>query len=156
MIVRMLLRLLGAGCLLLGLALSARAVLFLSKAERAEGVVERVEARDDRCSRSRSGNKPGRKRYDCTRYSATVRFVHENREYVVDIAVGKRKGHGQPLANADVRQGQRVPMTFRGDRPQEAFHGGGASLRLWGGPLLAFVFSAVLLFVSFARQRRTR
>jgi Protein of unknown function (DUF3592) len=153
MIVRTLLRLLGTGCLVLGLGLCARAVHFLGKAERAEGVVERVEARDDRCSRSRSGSTPGRKRYDCTRYSATVRFVHDGREHVVDIAAGKRKGHGQPLANADVREGQRLPMTFRSDRPQEAFHGGGASLRLWGGPLLAFVFAGVLWLVSKGKGR---
>lgn len=153
MIIRLLLRVLAGIALITGLVLSAHALRFLANAERTEGVVERIEARDDRCSRSRSGNQHGRKRYDCTRYSATVRFAHDGRDYSVEVAAGKRKGHGQPLANADVRQGQRVPMIFRSDEPQKAFRGTGASLRLWGGPLLAFVFAAVLAFISFARTR---
>lgn len=150
MIIRMLLRLLAGIALVTGLVLGAHAARFVAKSERTEGVVERIDARDDRCNRS---GKQGKRKYDCTRYTAAIRFAHAGRDYTVEVGAGKHKGHGQPLANADLRPGQRVPMLVPRDAPQEALHGTGASLRVWGGALLAFLFAAVLAFVSFVRNR---
>ncbi|MFZ5636387.1 MAG: DUF3592 domain-containing protein [Pseudomonadota bacterium] len=152
MSVRWLLRVLAGVALVVGLLLGTRTLRFLSNAVRVEGTVARVEARDDRCSRSRSGKHSGTQRYDCTRYSAFVRFVHAGRAYTTEVAAGKRKGHAQPATHADLQPNQRLPMLFAPDRPQEAIRGD-ERLRPWGGALLAFLFGAVLLLVSMVRKR---
>lgn len=154
MSVAMVLRVLGLGGLVAGVALGANAARFAMHAAHAEGRVERVEARDARCTASGTGKHHVSRRYDCTRFSAIVRFEHAGRTHVVPIDAGKRKGHGRPTTDADVRAGDRVPMTFAADRPQEAFRGGSASLRVWGPSLLALLVGAVLLFVSFARRAK--
>ncbi len=150
---RMILRILGLGCLLLALGLGVQQARFLSKAERAEAVVTRVEARDDRCKRRRAGQHGAGSRHDCTRYTATVRFAHRGGAQEVAIPAGKRKGHGQPTAHAELQPGARLPMLFEPARPQDAVRGD-SLLQLWGGPLLAAIFGGVLLLVSKARRRR--
>lgn len=149
---RLLLRLLAGIALVVGLVLGTHTIRFLSSAVRVEGTVARIEARDDRCKRSRSGNQGGTKRYDCTRYSAFVRFDHAGRDHTVAVDAGKRKGHAQPATHADLQPGERLPMLFAPDRPQEAIRGD-QRLRPWGGALLAFLFGAVLLVLSMVRGR---
>jgi hypothetical protein len=152
MILRLLLRALGVGCLLLALGLAVQQARFLSKAERAEGTVERVEARDDRCRRKRAGQHGTGSRHDCTRYTAHVRFAHPGGEQEVAIPAGKHKGHGQPTTHAELQSGERLPLLYEPGRPQDAVRGD-SLLQLWGGPLLAVVFGVVLLLVSTARRR---
>lgn len=152
MIVRLLLRVLGLGCLLLALGLGVQQARFLSKAERAEATVMRVDARDDRCRRKRAGQHGTGTRHDCTRYTAHVRFAHPGGEQEVAIPAGKRKGHGQPTSHAELEAGERLPMLFEPGRPQDAVRGD-SGLQLWGGSLLATIFGLVLLLVSKARKR---
>jgi hypothetical protein len=152
MIVRLLLRVLGVACLLLALGLGVQQARFLSKAERAEATVTRVEARDDRCKRKRAGQHGAGTRQDCTRYTAHLRFAHPGGEQDVAIPAGKRKGHGQPTAHAELQPGERLPMLFEPGRPQDAVRGD-SLLQRWGGPLLATLFGGVLLLVSRARRR---
>lgn len=150
------LRVLGLGGLVAGVVLGADAARFAMGAAHAEGRVERVEARDTRCSSSGAGKHHVSRRYDCTRFTAMVRFDHAGRMQVVSIPAGKRKGHGRPMADAELQAGERVPMTFAADRPQDAFRGGNGSMHLWGLPLLALLVGAVLLFASFARGSSLR
>lgn len=152
MIIRLLLRVLGLGCLLLAVGLGVQQARFLSKAERAEGTVTRVEARDDRCKRKRAGQHGTGQRRDCTRYTAHVRFAHPGGEQDIAIPAGKRKGHGQPTAHAELQPGERLAMLFERGRPQDAVRGD-SLLQLWGGPLLATIFGAVFLLVAQARRR---
>jgi hypothetical protein len=152
MILRLLLRVLGLGCLLLALGLGVQQARFLSKAERAEGTVTRVEARDDRCKRKRAGQHGTGSRHDCTRYTAHVRFAHPGGEQDIGIPAGKHKGHGQPTSHAELQPGERLPVLFEPGRPQDAVRGDSV-LQLWGGPLLALLFGGVLLLVSTARTR---
>ena len=150
------LRVLGLGGLAAGIVVGANAARFAMAAAHAEGRVERVEARDARCTSSGAGKHHVSRRYDCTRFAAMVRFEHAGRTYAVSIPAGKRKGHGRPLADADVQAGERVPMTFAAARPEDAFRGGSGSMHLWGLPLLALLVGAVLVFASFARGAATR
>lgn len=152
MSIAMVLRVLGLGGLVAGVVLGANAARFAMHAVHAEGRVERVEARDTRCTASGTGKHQHRRRYDCTRFAAIVRFEHAGRAHVVSIDAGKRKGHAQPTTDADMQAGDRVPMTFAADRPDAAFRGGSGSMRLWGPSLLALLVGGVLLFVSFARK----
>ncbi len=152
MSIAMVLRVLGLGGLVAGVVLGANAARFAMHAAHAEGRVERVEARDTRCTASGTGKHHVSRRRDCTRFSAVVRFEHAGRSHVVSIEAGKRKGHGRPTTDADVQAGDRVPMTFSADRPEAAFHGSSGSMHLWGPPLLALLVGGVLLFVSFARK----
>lgn len=152
MILRLLLRVLSVGCLLLAVGLTVQQARFLAKAERAEATVARVDARDDRCKRRRAGQHGAGTRRDCTRYTAHVRFVHPGGEQEIAIPAGKRKGHGQPTSHAELQPGERLPMLYEAGRPQDAVRGDGP-LQLWGGPLLAAIFGVVLLLVSKARKR---
>lgn len=152
MSIAMVLRVLGLGGLVAGVVLGANAARFVMHAAHAEGRVERVEARDARCTASSTGKHHVSRRRDCTRFSAIVRFEHAGRSHVVSIEAGKRKGHGRPTTDADVQAGDRVPMIFAADRPEAAFRGGSGSMHLWGPPLLGLLVGGVLLFVSFARK----
>ncbi|MGN6152158.1 MAG: hypothetical protein ACTHOH_09150 [Lysobacteraceae bacterium] len=155
--VPMLLRALGAAALALALVLGLRAAIFVSKATHADGTVEQVAGRNDRCTRSNgSGKHHTTKRYDCTRFTATVRFAYAGRDHRVVLEAGKRKGHDASPAQVGLHAGEHVPMTFDPDHPDDAFRGGSGSLRVWGPSLLALLVGGVLVFVSFVRVVRTR
>jgi Protein of unknown function (DUF3592) len=152
----LLLRGIGCAALALALVLGLRAAIFVSKATHADGTVEQVAGRNDRCTRSSGDKHHVRKRYDCTRFSATVRFAYGGSDHRVVLDAGKRKGHDASLAQADVHPGEHVPMTFDPGHPEAAFRGGSGSLHVWGPTLLALLFGGVLVFVSFVRGVRTR
>ena len=153
----LLLRALGVAVLALALVPGIRAALFVSKAVHADGTVEQVAGRNDRCTRSNgSGKHHVTKRYDCTRFSATVRFAYAGSDHRVVLDAGKRKGHDAPPAEAGLHMGEHVPMTFGPGHPEAAYRGGNASMRVWGLPLLALLVGGVLVFMSFIRVVRTR
>jgi len=153
----LLLRALGGAVLALALVLGIRAALFVSKAVHADGTVEQVAGRNDRCKRSNgSGKHHITRRYDCTRFSATVRFAYAGSDHRVVLDAGKRRGHDASPAQAEVHAGEHVPMTFGPGHPGDAFRGGSGSLRVWGPALLALLVGGVLVFVSFVRVVRTR
>jgi hypothetical protein len=153
----LLLRAFGGAVLALALVLGMRAALFVSQAVHVDGTVEQVAGRNDRCTRSNgSGKHHVTKRYDCTRFSATVRFAHAGRDHRVVLDAGKRRGHDASPAQARMHAGEHVPMTFGPGHPEAAYRGGSASMRVWGLPLLALLVGGVLVFVSFIRVVRTR
>jgi hypothetical protein len=149
----MLTRAIGGAVLALALVLGIRAAIFVSKATHADGTVEQVTARNDRCSRSSGGKHHTTTRYDCTRFSATVRFAYGGSDRRVILDAGKRKGHDASPAEASLHAGEQVPMTFDPGHPDAAFRGGNASMHVWGLPLLALLFGGVMLFVSFVRTK---
>lgn len=151
--IQLLLRAIGGALLALALVLGIRSALFVSKASHADGTVEQVAGRNDRCSRSSGGKHHVTTRYDCTRFSATVAFTYGGSEHRVVLDAGKRKGHDASPAEARMHAGEHVPMTFDPGHPDEAFKGGNASLHVWGLPLLALLFGGVILGVSFIRTK---
>lgn len=149
----MLMRAIGGAVLALALVLGIRAAIFVSKATHADGTVEQVTARNDRCSRSSGGKHHTTTRYDCTRFSATVRFAYAGSDHRVILDAGKHKGHDASPAEASLHADEHVPMTFDPGHPDDAFRGGNASMHVWGLPLLALLFGGVMLFVSFVRTK---
>lgn len=153
----LLLRAIGGAALALALVLGLRAAIFVSKATHADGTVEQVAGRNDRCARSNgSGKHHVTRRYDCTRFSATVRFAYGGSDHRVVLDAGKRKGHDASPAEARMHAGEHVPITFDAGHPEDAFRGGSGSMHVWGPALLALLVGGVLVFVSFVRVVRTR
>lgn len=145
----MVLRYLAGGCLLLCLWSSFSSLRFSISSARAQGTVDYVEARDDRCTKKKDSRADTSTRSrDCTLFSATVRFPHDGREHVIAMSAGKAHGHGQPLSRAELRVGQVIGLVFAADAPKDAIRSDGAAFNLWGGPVFALLLACGLGFLS--------
>ncbi len=144
---------LGMAGLILTAALSVSAIRFLSDAAEAQSTVSNIAGRNDRC---KSGTKKRRKRYDCTIFTATLRFDHAGVERTATVPAGRSRGHDQPPSAANVRIGQRLPILYRQSAPDGEVYrtDRGKTLAVWGKSLLALFFSAVFVFIGIVGGRR--
>jgi hypothetical protein len=145
--------LIGAASLVLAVALGVSSMRFLADSARAEATVTDVAARNDRCGRS---GKKGRRRYDCTVFTATVRFAHAGTEHTARLGAGKTRGHDQSSSMANLRVGQTLPVQYRKSAPNNEIYRADRSttLAVWGKSLLALIFGVVFVFIGIVSGRR--
>jgi hypothetical protein len=113
-------------------------LLFLSRAERAVGVVREVRAQNGRCG--------GKRRHDCTRFHAMVEFQSAGSRQSSYLSAGDARGHGQPLSKARYRIGDPVPVVFDPSRPEEVYRD--KFLDVWGSSLAWLALQIVSLVAS--------
>ena len=111
-------------------------LLFLARAERDMAVVRALSAENDRCG--------GRRKYRCTKFFATVDVQSGGSRQSSRIKAGAVKKHDQPVSRALYRPGDRVPVFFTPDRPEEIFRD--KFWDLWGPS-----FSSLIVLIFFLK-----
>lgn len=120
--------------------------LFLRTAQKTQGTVREIRARDGRCGGKYS-------RHACTRFSAHVQFVTANgQSSSLNISAGSARGHGQPITRASYRPSQSVPVIYNPKRPAQAYHD--SFFGVWGTPLFLAVFQFATFLGSLTERRR--
>jgi hypothetical protein len=153
MALRPIMLVLTAVCVLLAAALGVSAIRFMADAAEAQATVSDIAARNDRCS---SGRKKHRRRYDCTIFTATLRFDHTGTGRTATVPAGKAREHDQPPSAANLRIGQTLPIVYRQSAPYGDVYRAdrGKTLAIWGKTLLALLFGAVFFFIAIVSHRR--
>ena len=108
------------------------------------GTVERIWGRDDRC-----GTK--RRRYDCTKFTAAVRYEVQGAEYGIDVSAGTARGHGEPISQSDYRVGGGVMIAYNPRKPGHAYRN--TFWDIWGAPVLTF-FMQICAFFGGLKEKR--
>jgi Protein of unknown function (DUF3592) len=153
MVLKPVMLILTAVCVLLAAALGISAIRFVADSAEAQATVSDISAHNDRCSK---GRKKHRNRYDCTIFTASVRFDHAGSERTATVPAGKTREHNQPIAAANVRIGQTLPILYRQSAPYGDVYRAdrGKTLAIWGKTLLALLFGAVFFFIAIMGSRR--
>jgi Protein of unknown function (DUF3592) len=153
MSVKPILLLIGAASLILAAAFGVSSLRFLADSAQTEATVTDVAARNQRCGRS---GKNRRRRYDCTVFTASVRFAHDGTEYTASLGAGKTRGHDQSPNMANLRVGQTLPVQYRKSAPNNEIYRADRSttLAVWGKSLLALIFGVVFVFIGIVSGRR--
>ena len=150
---------LGSACLLLAAGLSVSPLRFAFASARAQATVGAVEGENAVCERAGharrddSLKKQERRQYACTRYHADLRFEAEGREARIRVSAGDAPGRDQAASQADHRVGEVLAVVYRRGHPDEAYPAEAAgTLQRWGGPLIALVFGACLIWIGRGRR----
>lgn len=123
-------------------------LLFLQTAERTNGVVENITSSNGRCGKKRRSSS-----YNCTHFTAQVRFSTRSGEvHQLSIGAGSRRGHDQPMSNASYQVGKAVAVIYDPHHPETAYHD--SFFALWGIPIFVLVFQVATLAASFGEPRR--
>ena len=116
-------------------------LLFLAHAERDIGVVRELRAENGMCRRGKWGH------IKCTKFFATVDFQSGASRQSFRLDAGYARTYNQPLAMALYRPGDRVPVVFNPNRPEEIFRD--KFWDLWGLSLVSLIFQILTLTASF-------
>lgn len=114
-------------------------LLFLARAERDIAVVRALSAENGRCG--------GKRKYRCTKFFATVDVQSGGSRLSSRIKAGAIKKHDQPVSRAFYRPGDRVPVFFNPDRPEEIVRD--KLWDLWGPSSFCLILLLFLLTLSF-------
>jgi hypothetical protein len=135
---------LSMGILVIVGVMAIERTVFLLRAERTIGDVTHVTAHNSRCSSRYS-------RYDCTLYSALVRYVVDDVPYFLQLFAGEERDRNRPTTLARYQVGQQVSLIFDPRRPATAIRNTFSDL--YAGPGSAFVMLMVFLAASFRQPQ---
>lgn len=134
--------------LVAGALLGLRQADFLLGAEKATGKVSSISKRNDECGRRRD-------RYDCTRFTAKVRFASQSGQTGnISVAAGTARGHNAPVSKAQRREGDPVRVIFDPGYLARAYEN--TTWDVWGAPLFALIVHVAMLIGSMTEQRERR
>lgn len=118
---------------------------FVRSSKKTPGTVQDVRAHNDRCG--------GRKRrYDCTKFTATLRYNVDEGTYQIDVSAGSVRGHDRPISAADHRFHEQVQVAYDSRQPSRAYRD--TLWDIWGAPLITFFVQICMLFGGFTEKRR--
>ena len=113
--------------------------LFLARAQRAVGVVRELSAENGRCGGARN-------RYNCTKFYAAVELQSAGGRRSSRIDAGYTKHYGQPVSRALYQPGDRIPVFFDPNHPEEICRD--KFWDLWGRSLSFFLFTVFIFWGS--------
>ena len=111
------------------------------------GIVESIAGRDDRCGKRR-------RRYSCTKFTATLRYEVQQSSYLIDVSAGTARGHGQSISKSDYYVGQSESIAYDPSRPTHAYRN--KLWDIWGAPLLTFILQVCAYLGSLKDRREER
>lgn len=136
--------------LLLALGLGIERLVFVETAIETTGTISKVTGVNDRCGSSRRG----RSRRPCTEFTATITFEHHGETFTTTTGAGSENGHDQPVSDADLHVGQRVPVVFAPGNPGRAYRD--SFWDLWAWPLMAMFGQVATMFGAFVEPKGVR
>jgi len=122
----------------------AERTVWVIRAERTVGEVTSVTARNARCSHRRT-------RYNCTVYSAVIRYMVKDAPYSLHVNAGKETGHNRPTTLAEHQVRQRVKVIFDPGRPATAFRD--TLAEIYAAAIFFFLIHLSLLTASFREPK---
>lgn len=129
---------------------TANRILFLKTAIHTNGEVVKIDQTNGRC-----GGGKRRRRYNCTKYNAQVRFYSENQSAnFISISAGSQRGHNQQYSSLKFSLGTSVPVAYDPQDPTSAFHD--TFWSIWSIPIFSFLGLIVSTIVSLIETNRPR
>jgi hypothetical protein len=137
----------SGGLLVLAIGLGVERLVFLETAIETTGTVSEVTGENSRCGSRHS-------RRDCTEFTASITFEHHGETYTTTTGAGSERGRDQPVSEADLHVGERVPVVFSPGDPGRAYHD--SFWDLWSWPLMALAGQVATMFGAFVEPKGLR